>query len=69
MTAERQRMQLLDALMDGPVSAHEARFMGIRHLAVRIHELRREGAEIETVRGEAGSVTVYRLAESEVAAR
>ena len=62
-SAELQRLALLDALCDGPVSVDHADRLGIRRLSRRIGELRHlEGLCIETVRGPLGTVTTYRLA-------
>jgi hypothetical protein len=64
-SAELQRLALLDALIDGPVSVDHAHMLGIKRLARRIGELRHlEGLCIETVRGPIGTITEYRLTDN-----
>jgi hypothetical protein len=61
-SAEYQRLSLLYALLDGPVTDEHAQRSGIRRLSRRIGELRHlRGIEIENVRGPLGSQTIYRL--------
>ncbi len=60
--AERQRISLLDLLLDGPVTEDHAHRIGIRRLSRRIGDLRHlVGIDIETVRGAKGTETEYRL--------
>lgn len=61
MSPEHEKSRLLGALADGPVSVEDAHRLGIQRLQARVHQLRRDGTQIETVRQEAGSMTVYRL--------
>ena len=68
--AERQRISLLDLLLDGPVTEDHAHRIGIRRLPRRIGELRHlEGIDIETVRGPMGVPTEYRLRNAQPYAR
>lgn len=60
MSGQHERARLLAALHHAEVRADDAT-LGIRRMAEVIHDLRREGIQIETIRGPAGSTTIYRL--------
>lgn len=64
MSGQHERARLLAALHHAEVHADDTT-LGIRRIAEVIHDLRREGIQIETVRGPVGTVTTYRLIDAE----
>ena len=68
--AQYQRLALMDALLDGPVTDGHAHRIGIRRLSRRIVELRHmDVVDNETVRGPLGIRTEYRLRNAQPYAR